>query len=289
MKRYLCIDIGGTSIKYAILNQEANYLEPTQEIGTPSGGEILDAVIQLVQLHIDKGLDGVAISSAGVIDPELGKVVYSGPTIQNYIGTDFKGSLESKFNIPVAVENDVNAALLGEYWKGAAQNSGSTFMVTVGTGIGGAFMIGNQLWHGATLSGGEVGYLHLKDARIQELAASSVLVRKVSEDLGYEITGRDLFRLAKEGNSISIAAIEGLVKDLCLGLSDIMYLINPETLILGGGIMQQSSYLEPLIHKALDEILVDPRFKSQRIGFAQLGNDAGLIGALYHLLHRKKV
>lgn len=232
---------------------------------------------------------GIAISSAGVIDPVLGTVVYAGPTIPNYIGTDFKSRLESVFEIPVAVENDVNAALLGEYWKGAAKGSGSTFMFTIGTGIGGAFMIGDHLWHGSQLSGGEVGYLHLKNGQIQDIAASSVVVKKVSKQLGYEINGREMFQLAKEGNSICKDAILSLVTDLSSGISDIMYLLNPETIILGGGIMQQKDYLEPLIHEAIDSILVNPRFKSKRIEFAQLGNDAGMIGALYHLHHRKKV
>lgn len=288
MKPYLCIDIGGTHIKYALLDLEGNRLSETSELTTPSGEGILPLVIDLVSSYKDSDPQGVAISSAGVIDPELGKVVYAGPTIPNYIGTDFKSTIESMFHIPVAVENDVNAALLGEYWKGSAQDSGSTFMMTIGTGIGGAFMIEDQLWHGSSLSGGEVGYMHLKGKYLQDLAASSVVVKKLSEEMGRSINGREMFQLAKEGNKLCIAAIQGLVEDLCIGISDIMYLINPETIILGGGIMQQSEYLEPLINDALDRILVDQRFKSKHLKFAQLGNDAGMIGALYNLRHRKK-
>lgn len=289
MKRYVCIDIGGTGIKYALFNELGERLSQTQEHPTPSGEKILETVQAICHKHIAEGFDGIAISSAGVIDPVAGTVVYAGPTIANYIGTDFKTPLEEIFKVSVSVENDVNAALLGEYWKGSAQGSQSTFMITVGTGIGGAFMIGDQLWHGSSLSGGEVGYMNVNGQHYQTLAASSIMVKEASKVLNRPVDGKEVFRLAQEGNMYCIDVIRDLVSHLCLGISDIMYLLNPETIILGGGIMAQRDYLEPLIHESLNRILIDQRFKSKRIEFAQCGNDAGMIGALFHLLQGKKV
>lgn len=284
MKRYLCFDIGGTKIKYALLSRKAQYLKPTREIDTPSGEFILDAIMECIDQEINEGLDGVAISSAGVIDSVQGSVVYSGPTIPNYIGTEFKKTIEATYDIPVAVENDVNAALLGEYWQGAAKDSDSTVMLTVGTGVGGAIMIQNQLWHGSSLSAGEIGYIHQNGNHFQNLAASSVITKEVSENLGEDINGYELFERAKSGCQICIDAIDQQVSALCTGLCDIMYILNPETIILGGGIMQQVEYLEPRIHEAIDRIIIDDRFKTKKIKFAQLGNHAGMIGALYNLL-----
>lgn len=282
MRQYLCIDIGGTKIKSALYNELAIKSGHTKEYDTPKGSEILSLILDIVARY--PKVDGVAISSAGVIDPKQGSVVYAGPTIENYIGTNFKDAIETQFNIPTSVENDVNAALLGEYWKGAAKNSHSTFMLTVGTGIGGAFMIGDQLWRGHYLSGGEVGYLNVNHNQFQNVAASSVMVDYVSKELKQEIDGFELFRLVQEGNHIAKDALTSLIHNLCIGISDIMYLLNPETIVLGGGIMAQEEILKPMIHKALDDILIDPRFKSPRIEFAQLENDAGMVGALYHHL-----
>lgn len=289
MEKYLCIDIGGTKIKYGLFNKEAISLSHVESVDTPYGSKILDTVLGLINEHFHEGLVGIAISSAGVINPGTGEVVYAGPTIPNYIGVNFYDGIKEKFDIPVSIENDVNAALLGEYWKGSAQSSSSTVMLTVGTGVGGAFMIKDTLWNGFSLSAGEVGYLGVGQSYFQSVASSSSLSVEVSNLLGYQVDGREIFRLANEGNLQCIDSISKFVHSLCLGMSDIMYLLNPETIILGGGIMDQREYLSPLIHKALDEILIDSRFKSSRIEFATCGNDAGMIGALYHLLYGKQV
>ena len=290
MDRYLCIDIGGTSIKYASFSGEGLKLIDTQELKTPSGELILDALYHIIDPHLKgEALQGIAISSAGVVDPVSGTLVYAGPTIPNYTGTTLKASIEKRYGLPVAVENDVNAALLGEYWKGAAKGSSSTFMFTVGTGIGGAFMIGDTLWHGSSLSAGEVGYLNLNGTHFQNEAASSIMVKEVSKTLNQDLDGAMIFKLAQEGQQDCIDAIDALINKLSLGISDIMYLLNPETVLLGGGIMHREQYLKPLVNKAVDAVLIDPRFKSKTLAFAKCGNDAGMIGALYHLLQSRKV
>ena len=136
---YLCIDIGGTSIKYALFNREGEKVSEvfqTPTIKDETSNQILPTVLKLVEQFKDQ-IRGVAISSAGVVDAN-GNIAYAGYTIPGYTNTPIKEKVESTFGIPCTVENDVNCACLGEVWKGSAQNVSSAVMLTIGTGVAGA-------------------------------------------------------------------------------------------------------------------------------------------------------
>ena len=198
--------------------------------------------------------------------------------------------IEKEFNIPCEVENDVNCAALGEYWLGAAKNSHSCACLTIGTGIGGCIIIGGKVIHGFSNSAGEVGYMKINGSTFQELAATSKLVEKVAKRKKInkeELNGKIIFNLAKEGDIDCIEEIDNLVDTLALGISYIVYLINPEVVVLGGGIMAQREYLEERINTALKDKLIDKVYKSVKIKFAQNQNNAGMLGALYNFKSKK--
>lgn len=286
--RYLTIDIGGTDIKMAIYDNTGYQIVETVRIKTPSGDNITQKIInEINSQEILKNFDGIAISSAGVIDSHEGRVIFSGPTIPNYAGVKLKEVFENEYNVKCVVENDVNAALLGEYWKGAAQKSSSSFMLTVGTGIGGAFMLNQKLFTGHGFSAGEIGYLNINGEHFQQVASTTTLVNNIEEKLGLSNTldGRKIFEMIRRNDIMAIEALDHLIYNLCLGISDILYLFNPEILILGGGIMEESELIEPIINKHLKEILISERFIPQKIAFANCGNNAGMLGALYRLIH----
>ncbi|MCF2132578.1 ROK family protein, partial [Strepomyces sp. STD 3.1] len=141
MAEYLAIDIGGTYIKYAFMNDQ-KVLHSHQKIETKENinNAILKQVEEIIQGATTKfNIEGIGISTAGIVDRDKGEIIYAGPTIKNYQGTAFKEYLSSKFNIPIHVENDVNSALLGELWRGAAKDLNNVFCITLGTGIGGAY------------------------------------------------------------------------------------------------------------------------------------------------------
>ncbi|HFU3836956.1 TPA: ROK family protein, partial [Streptococcus suis] len=245
MKTYLAIDIGGTQIKYGRLDAAGQILE-SYKMDTEAhkgGPHILATVKKLVaDFHAQAPLSGVAISSAGMVDPDKGEIFYSGPQIPNYAGTQFKSEIETTFGLPCEIENDVNCAGLAEGISGAGQGSQISICLTIGTGIGGCLLVDGQIFHGFSNSACEVGYLHLSDGAFQDLASTTALVQEVArlhDQNPEEWNGYKIFQEAKAGDARCIAAIERMVNYLGQGIANICYVANPEVVILGGGIMAQ--------------------------------------------------
>lgn len=285
----LCFDIGGTSIKHGLYSQEGQLIASYPSVPTNADQQ---AIIQTIRELIwavkeNSDIEGIAISSAGVIDSDRGSVIYSGYTIPNYTGTAFKDVLESEFGIPCEVENDVNAACLAELWQGAGQGYRSIVCLTIGTGVGGAVMIDGQLVKGVGLTAGEVGYMLVGDHYFQDVASTTFLVNRanqLSEQLVND--GREVFEWAKKADGGCVQAIAELVDHLASGLVNIIYLLNPEIIILGGGIMSQKTYLNDKLVERVSEKLISPLFDKSIITFAENQNNAGMLGALYHFNQR---
>lgn len=288
MKSYICIDIGGTNIKYGIVREDAVILE-SHETSTEAhlgGPGILNKVTSIISSYSDLCTPaGVCISTAGVVDFQKGEIVHAADTIPNFRGTAFKAAVEERFHLPCEVENDVNCAALAEYYAGAAKGTSSSLCLTIGTGIGGAMILNNKIHHGFSFSGCEVGYMHMLGSSFQELGASSVLVKKVQQlkgDTTGSIDGRYVFSHAKEGDKDCIRVIDEMVDVLGMGIANICYIVNPEIVVLGGGIMSQKEYLYPRIRAALDKYLIPYISEKTALAFAQNQNQAGMLGAFYH-------
>lgn len=292
MTNYVAIDIGGTNIKYGLIDPEGQLVE-SQEIPTEAhkgGPHILQTTKDIVASYLEKApVAGVAISSAGMVDPDKGEIFYSGPQIPNYAGTQFKKEIEATFDIPCEIENDVNCAGLAEVMSGSGQGANIAVCLTIGTGIGGCLVIDGQVFHGFSNSACEVGYLHLQDGAFQDLASTTALVQYVAEQHGDPVdqwNGRRIFKEATEGNKICMAGIDRMVDYLGKGLANICYVANPEVVILGGGIMAQEAILKPKIRQALKDALVPSLADKTRLEFAHHQNTAGMVGAYYHFRSR---
>mgnify|MGYP000753832199 CR=1 FL=1 len=162
MNAYAVIDIGGTAIKYGCATEEGQFLEKASCPTQVGEGGIPEKVIAIVQNMASRhALAGVAIDTAGIVRPgEDGEIVFAGEaTFPGYSGTKLGRLVREAVHLPVLVENDVNAAALGEAWLGAARGASSAFMITVGTNLGGCFVQQGRIWHGASFSAGEIGYL----------------------------------------------------------------------------------------------------------------------------------
>ncbi len=288
MKQYAAIDVGGTEIKHGILDETGKILEKAAR-STPTGeggpGILREALCIVEEYQGRHTLSGVCISSAGVVDSRKGEITYAGPTIPNFVGTAYKRTVEERFGLPCEVENDVNCAGLAEYVSGAAKGSKSMICLTVGTGIGGCAIIDGRVLHGASDSAMEIGYLPMDGAEFQELGAASILCRKVSGRKGAgekEWDGRRIFQAAKDGDEICIAAIEEMCQVLGRGIASICYVLNPDTVVLGGGVMVQQEYLRPRIDAALKANLRPMVYQALSLKTAEYQNDAGMIGAFYH-------
>lgn len=295
MAEYLCVDIGGTSIKYALFDEAGKRIGNVYTAATiiyENTTNIVDTLEKIVQEMMGSNvLSGICICSAGVVDNNHGKIDYAGYTIPGYTGTDLKGSIETKFGIRCEVENDVNAACLGEYWLGSGANKTSVLCLAIGTGIGGAVMLDGKLWHGFSNTACEVGYMKLSTGRFQDIASTTALiaaVSKVKEMNPADLNGKKIMQWAKTGDLETMEVLKKWVANLTEGIANLIYAYNPSTIILGGGIMEERTFFQPLLTQALTKQLIDPLFDKASIEFAHLGNEAGMIGALYHFLNKKE-
>lgn len=295
-KYYICIDIGGTAIKYGLADSRGSFLDKNfvaTEAKLYGGAGIVDKVRRIIRNYIkDRKIGGIGISTPGIIDAKAGIVVYVMPqSIPNYSNTPLKSIVESEFGLKCTVENDVNCAALGEMWLGAGKGKSSLFAMTVGTSIGGCAVYGGKVIHGAGNSAGEIAYMKIPGGSMHELATTTRLIKDVAEAKSLkesDLNGEMIFDWAKQGDIVSQNAIANLVYHLADGIVNITAVLNPEMVILGGGIMAQKEYLQPLVNAAVKERLAPDVFASMQIEFAKLQNDAGMIGALYNLLSQVK-
>lgn len=294
MKRYISIDIGGTAIKYGVIQENAEIIlkksMPTE--AWKGGPAILEKAIRIVRelLELSEAqISGICISTAGMVDTQKGSIFYAAPLIPNYTGTEFKKVLEETFNIPCEVENDVNCAGLAEYKNGAAKGSKVAVMLTIGTGIGGCILLNGEVFHGFSNSACEVGYMHMEESDFQTLGAASILTKKVANwknEPEEEWNGYHIFEEAKKGDALCLQAIDEMVEVLGKGISNICYVLNPEVVVLGGGIMAQEAFLKAKIESAVKTYLVSSIEEHTKIRFAENQNDAGMLGAFYHFCGR---
>ena len=318
MANYIGIDIGGTTIKYGLLTSYGEFLHkssiPTEvvEKGLPQFLEKLVTIVQAYQksqadaqkelvtkpVNISEleawaaPIKGVGIATAGMVNPESGVILFGSQTFPGYTGTNLKKTLEERCDISCTVENDVNAAALGEFWLGAGRGARSLFCITVGTGIGGALIINGQLIRGATFSAGEIGYTHIGEAEtFENLAATSALVREVATAKNLDphtVDGKKVFAWALKEDEVAVQALDKMIERLAAGIANVCYIVNPEMIILGGGIMAQTKYIGPRLDAELEKALLPIIYKGTKGVFAKLGNDAGMVGAVYNFMQAYK-
>ena len=293
MKEYICIDIGGTSFKYGMIQENGEFLttgEMPTEAKQDGGPGIMEKAKKIIEIFRETyHPEGICISTAGMVDCEEGRITYAAPLIPNYTGTEIKKTLEELYGIPCEVENDVNCAGLAEHHVGASKGSKISVCLTIGTGIGGAILIDGKVFHGFSGSGCEVGYMHLPGGEFQDLGASSILVKKTAEYKKLNptsIDGKYVFAQAKQGDEDCIRAIREMCEVLGMGIANICYVVNPEVVVLGGGIMAQKEYLRDMLREALDQYLIPSVAEHTRLAFAENQNQAGMLGAFYHFKER---
>lgn len=287
------IDIGGTTIKADLYDDFGTSLNQFKEIETIidydlGTNQILNQVCDLIGEYIlNYSIDGVGISTAGVVNANTGEIIYAGYTIPGYIGVNFTSEIEKRFGLSTFVENDVNCAALGELWKGQAKDKKNVVMVTIGTGIGGSIIVNGQIVNGFNYTAGEVGYIPIGNSDWQSKASTTALIHLYQKkSLKTNQTGRTFFTDLSSGDKVAKETFEIFVENLTKGLLTISYLLNPEILILGGGILAKKDILLPEIQSSLAKNVMDNRFLPKNVVAATLGNEAGRIGAVKNFLDR---
>lgn len=321
-KQYFALDIGGTKTKYALLGEKGEILSAYEkdteaqrggsfilenvkgEIhrvlaelkGNPMEGAQADTkgdakAERTTEAKIEPLLSGICISTAGMVDEIKGEIIHAGPQIPEYKGTKWKEEIERTFSIPCEVENDVKCAGLGEYSFGSGKGTSSMLCLTIGTGIGGSFILNGEVYHGTSHSAMEIGYMQIPGGMFQRMASTSALVKRVASRKGEpeELwNGKRIFEEVAKEDKICLEELDRLCDALSIGLSNLCYAFNPECIVLGGGIMEQKDILLPKIWGHLQEHLVPIVAENTRLLAASLGNRAGLLGAYVHFQNRQK-
>ena len=294
----ICIDIGGTAIKYGVIDDTLQFSyedqRPTQAM--LGGQHVVENVIEIVHALQEKTTAvSVCISTTGIIDPVKGIILEANPALMpSYTGIHIAEAVTEKTGLPCYVENDVNCAALAEYHHGAAKGAASSLTLTVGTGIGGAFILNGNLLSGHSFSACEVGYMHIENGiSYEELAATSVLVKRVAQHYPQyqsEINGIWIFdRAINQQDAICISEIQRMCHYLALGIANLCYTLNPEVVVIGGGIAHQKDYLMPIINKELSEALIAPVYSATGLRFAGNLNNAGMLGAYINCMNRSSI
>lgn len=287
MKQYLAFDIGGTTIKYGVVNQDGDVLvSDLMDTEAQSGGPaIVDKVIKKGrELLQDHRVEGIGISTAGQVDIRTGTVVGASDSIPNYVGVEIKAEIESTLNLPVTVRNDVDCAALGEQWLGD-HDVKNFIALTVGTGVGGAIVIDGKMHSGHSYSAGEWGYMIIEGERFEANASISGLIRfakRYKEDRDWN--GKEIFDLYDQGDPDIIKAVDSFYKYLAIGITNLIYIFNPEKVIVGGGVTARGDKFLQELREAVKQQIQPNFYNNTEIVLAKLSNHAGMVGAVYNLI-----
>lgn len=285
------IDIGGTVIKSGLF--EDGEITELRECPTDAirGAEaVLETVAGVIEGY--GKVEAVGICTTGQIDTEKGVVTFAGPNIPGYQGLEIKKTLSERFHIPVFVENDVNAAALGEAHFGGGRGSEDFLCLTYGTGIGGAIIRGGEVYHGSNFAAGEFGAImvHPEDQNSEDIfsgcyeryaSVTSLVASAKAAGLDMK-NGREICE--RMGEPEVEAVLGAWIDEVSYGLVTLIHIFDPQLILLGGGIMENTAITER-VQKAVKMRIMES-YRGVKISPTTLGNRAGLYGAAYLAANR---
>jgi len=283
--KVLALDIGGTSIKAGMIDEGVLYDKREQPSEGALGGEyVLKNLFQLMDQYTD--YDTVGISTTGFVNSDTGTVAFENENIPGYKGICFRQLVMDRYGKPCFLENDVNAAAIGEAYYGAGKDLQDFLCLTYGTGIGGAIIINRRLYKGPGGLSGEFGHM-ITHARgnlcncgnqgcYESYASTTALVRNAMSYRSSLCNGRAIFTEAMNGDPEILSIIDDWIDEIAYGLISLVHIFSPSHILLGGGIMQQSYILERL-QKKIPTATMDG-FQNITLLPTMLGNDAGIYG-----------
>ncbi|MBR2825414.1 MAG: ROK family protein [Solobacterium sp.] len=291
MKTYIAIDLGGTNVRVAKMDESGNLLHvlKTSSYAKEGKDRIISNIKELItQTPGYEECSGIGIGIPGACDQEKGCILIDTnvPGLKNY---PFVEDFERTFHMPVRIENDADLAGLGEAIYGIGKGYPSVFYITISTGIGGAFILNQKIVTGRKGFGGEIANLvidpnrkkinYLARGAVENEASGTAVIRKANEAFNAPVAhAGEVFQLAREGNEKAQEIVHGAIQDLARMLANISAVIAPHIFILGGGFMKSSDYfMDDLIHSYKE--LVHEELKDTPIVQAGL-DEPGLMGAI---------
>ncbi|WP_407371602.1 ROK family glucokinase [Carnobacterium sp.] len=310
-KKIIGIDLGGTTVKFAILTSEGDIQQKWSLVtdSTENGSRIVPAIVESINEQLEKyqltpsDFIGIGMGSPGTVDRKAGTVI--GAYNLNWkTSQPVKKLIEEGTGISFAIDNDANVAALGERWKGAGANEEDVVFITLGTGVGGGIIAGGRLIHGVAGAAGEIGHITVnpegydctcgKKGCLETVASATGVVRlardfsedyagesqlKYNIDDGQLITAKDVFDFAKENDKLAVRVVEKVAYFLGLACASVANTLNPSTIVIGGGVSNAGVFLIDQIKTYFDQFTYPTIRETTKIRLAELGNNAGVVGA----------
>lgn len=310
------VDIGGTTTKIALIQDSGEIIE-RWEIPTDNENEgknitvnIAKSIEQKLEKHqITKNhVKGIGVGAPGPANLDTGMIEHT-PNLSWHDHYPLKELLEEQTCLPVAINNDANCAALGEMWKGAGDGASDLVCVTLGTGVGGGVITNGKIVQGIRGAAGEIGHLTSiptggalcncgKSGCLETIASATGIVRLATERVKKEpdgsldrlallykensqITAKNVFDLARDGEKISVEVIDEVSFYLGFALANIANTLNPDKIVLGGGVSKAGEILLKPLSVYFKKFSFPTIANSTELVLAKLGNDAGVIGAAW--------
>lgn len=303
-KLVFAADLGGTHLRGALVDERGNiHVQLKQE--TPKGDSpdcivnaLVDAATECERRLGNQHFRASSILVPGTLDSNA-EVVVQAPNLDSLNQFALKAVLEDRFHLPVILENDANAAAVGEMWLGAARGAKNVICVTLGTGVGGGIILDGKLCRGADGSAGEIGHATVDPFHgpkckcgnfgcLEMYASATAIVRMTNEALehhpqsslqGELLTADAIYDAAKAGDELAIETFDKVGDYLGVALANLMNLLGPEVIVIGGGVANAWDLFEPNMLKQVRSRAFPSLVRTVKIKPAECGDNAGLLGA----------
>lgn len=302
------VDVGGTKVLGGVVNEHGTVLAHARRDTPRQGGSALTQAIADVALELMKDFDvaSVGISAAGFVSSDR-KTMLATPNIAGWNGVNLDKELGVLIGLPLVIENDANAAAWGEARFGAAVNEDHMMMLTIGTGIGGGVVVNGQLYRGAFGVAAEFGHMRVvPDGHLcgcgargcfEQYASGNALLRHAREAISASpeiarnllalgdgtvagLTGKHITDAARQGDAVALAAFNTTAQWLGAGIASLCVVLDPACVVIGGGVIEAGEILLGPTREAVERNMpFAGKHPSPRIIAAELGNEAGLVGA----------
>lgn len=281
------VDLGGTKIMTGVIDREGNVCGTP--IRVPTGGnDHADIIVQRIVDSIEQSLNtiganisevlGIGVGATGPVDSLKGEILEC-PQLPNMHFFNLREAIQSHFNIPVELNNDANCLILAECIYGAAKDKKNVVGFTLGTGLGCAIVLNQNIFNGATGTAAEIWPSPYKNGIIEDYVSGRGVTRLFREVAGKERSSLEVYQLAKQGDKEALQAWKAFGEHLAVPLAWTINLFDPEVVVLGGSITYAYDFFKASMEKMLRKWICPIPAEKTRIVKATLGDYAGFIGA----------
>ena len=299
-KLIFAADLGGTHLRAATVDQKG-HIHARFKQNTPQGNDadaIVDTIVTAVrEFQKAAEISAVSLVVPGTVNVEEGSVV-TAPNLPCLDGFRLAAALTEQLDLPAILENDANAAAVGEMWQGAGVGCNTIICVTLGTGVGGGIILDGKLWRGMDGAAAEIGHMCVDPfggvactcgsrGCLEVFASATAIVRMTREASprypDSVLQGRDdrtaemIFEAGQQGDELALEIFRRMGVYLGIGIANLINILNPEMIVIGGGVVNGWDLFEKHMHQQVEERAFPLlRVKIER---AKCGDDAGLLGA----------